>query len=41
VEPPPGRPDYRVPIVAVEDAIRECCRHWQVRQIVTRSRRSG
>ena len=33
-EPPVGRPDWRVPIVAVEDAIRDACRRWQVRQIV-------
>ena len=33
-EPPPGRPDWRVPIVAVEDAIRAACRRWQIRQIV-------
>jgi phage terminase large subunit-like protein len=33
-EPPVGRPDWRVPIVAVEDAIRAACRRWQVRQIV-------
>jgi phage terminase large subunit-like protein len=33
-EPPPGRPEYRVPILEVEDAVREACRRWQVRQIV-------
>jgi phage terminase large subunit-like protein len=32
--PPPGRPEYRVPILEVEDAVREACRRWQVRQIV-------
>ncbi|HEX7994506.1 MAG TPA: hypothetical protein VF506_11335, partial [Streptosporangiaceae bacterium] len=33
-EPAPGRPEYRVPILEVEDAIREACRRWQVRKIV-------
>jgi phage terminase large subunit-like protein len=33
-EPPPSRPEYRVPILEVEDAVREACRRWQVRQIV-------
>jgi len=32
-EPPEGRPDYRVPVVDVEDAIRSACRRWQVREI--------
>jgi phage terminase large subunit-like protein len=32
-EPPPDRPDYRVPIADVEDAIREAARRWQVREI--------
>jgi len=33
-EPPAGRPDYRVPIFEVEDAIRAACRRWNVRSIV-------
>lgn len=34
-ERPPGEgDDWRVPIAAVEDAIRSACRRWQVRQIV-------
>jgi len=33
-EPPAGRPEYRVPILDVEDAIRAARRRWQVRQIV-------
>jgi hypothetical protein len=33
-EPPVGRPDYRVPIFDVEDAIRSACRRWNVRTIV-------
>jgi HK97 family phage portal protein len=30
----PGNPDYRVPVADVEQAIREACRRWQVREIV-------
>jgi phage terminase large subunit-like protein len=33
-EPPPGRVDWRTPILDVEQAIRDACRRWQVRAIV-------
>jgi phage terminase large subunit-like protein len=33
-EPPPGATDWRVPVLEVEEHIRECCRRWQVRTIV-------
>lgn len=32
--PPESDPSWRVPIVDVEDAIRQACRRWQVREIV-------
>jgi phage terminase large subunit-like protein len=32
--PPDAQQDWRVPITAVEDAIRAACRRWQVREIV-------
>ena len=33
-EPPPGRPDWRVPVLDVEAAVRECCRRWSVTAIL-------
>jgi phage terminase large subunit-like protein len=33
-EPPADDPGYRVPVADVEEAIREACRRWQVREIV-------
>lgn len=33
-ERPPGDDDYRVPVADVEQAIREACRRWQVREII-------
>ncbi len=33
-EPPATDPDYRVPVADVEQAIRDACRRWQVREIV-------
>jgi phage terminase large subunit-like protein len=33
-KPPDAGPDWAVPIVDVEDAIRQSCRKWQVREIV-------
>ena len=33
-EPPPGRPDWRVPVLDVEAAIREACRRWSVTAIL-------
>ncbi len=33
-EPPTGDPEYRVPVHAVEQAIREACRRWNVREVV-------
>jgi phage terminase large subunit-like protein len=33
-EPPVDNPDYRVPVVDVEQAIRDACRKYQVREIV-------
>jgi phage terminase large subunit-like protein len=33
-EPPVGAMDYRVPVADVEEAIRQACRRWQVREIV-------
>lgn len=32
-EPPAGDPEYRVPVLAVEEAIREACRRWRVREV--------
>jgi phage terminase large subunit-like protein len=33
-EPPEGDPSYRVPVADVEEAIRQACRRYQVREIV-------
>jgi phage terminase large subunit-like protein len=33
-EPPPGVLDWRTPVLDVEDAVREACRRWSVREIV-------
>ncbi|MBA2560049.1 MAG: hypothetical protein H0V07_09210 [Propionibacteriales bacterium] len=33
-EAPDGRPDYRVPVADVEDAIRAACARWRVREVV-------
>ena len=33
-EPPVGRPEYRVPILEVEQAIRDACRRWDVQEVV-------
>lgn len=33
-ERPPGDDTYRVPVVEVEDAIRDACRRWQVLEII-------
>ncbi len=32
-EPPEHRPEYRVPVADVEEAIRQACRRWQVVEI--------
>jgi phage terminase large subunit-like protein len=32
-EPPAGRLDYRVPVADVEEAVRDACRRWAVREI--------
>ena len=32
-EPPAGDPDYRVPVYDVEQAIRDACRRWKVREV--------
>ena len=33
-EPPPGRPDWRVPVLDVEAAVRDACRRWSVTAIL-------
>jgi len=33
-EPPEGAPGWQVPIIAVEDVIREACKRWRVKAIV-------
>ena len=33
-EPPADDPDYRVPVVDVEQAVRDACRRWQVVEVV-------
>ena len=33
-EPPVGQQDYRVPVADVEEAIRQACRRWMVREII-------
>ncbi len=33
-EPPATDPDYRVPVADVEQAVRDACRRWQVREVV-------
>jgi phage terminase large subunit-like protein len=33
-EPPADDPEYRVPVAAVEKAIRDACRRWNVREVV-------
>lgn len=32
-EPPVGDPDYRVPVLDVEQAVRDACRRWNVRTV--------
>lgn len=32
-EPPAGDPDFRVPVYDVEQAIRDACRRWKVREV--------
>lgn len=33
-EPPADDPEYRVPVAAVEQAIRDACRRWNVREVI-------
>lgn len=33
-EPPVGQSDFRVPVADVEEAVRDACRRWQVREVV-------
>ncbi|MBA3523687.1 MAG: hypothetical protein H0T85_03875 [Geodermatophilaceae bacterium] len=32
-EAPEGHPEYRVPIADVEEAVRQACRRWTVREV--------